>query len=96
MGQFSKSTEAAQPKQHDVLDNVVIRPDFYQHWFDALGQFAGMMRLQKGMNFVVNIEKEKGYISAEGELTLVVGVSDETLQMAFPAGTWDWKVVEAV
>lgn len=93
MAQISKyiAPVATHPKQQDVLENVVIRPDFYQHWFEALGQFASMLRLQNGMGHVIHIEKEMGFINAEGELTLITGVSDETLQMSFPAGTWEWK-----
>lgn len=93
MGQIKRCTvaDAAQPVQQDILEKVVIRPDFYQHWLDALGKFAGMMRLQKGMGYVVHIEKEKAFISTEGDLTIITGVSNETLQMAFPEGTWKWK-----
>ena len=94
MGQVRKNTftQAIKPQlQDNVLPNIEIRPDIHQHWFDALGEFAGMMRLQRDMKRVVHFDKEEGYINGSGELVVVAGVNNETLEMAFPVGTWEWK-----
>lgn len=78
-------------KSRNVLPDVVIRHDLQQYWFDALGQFAGSMRVQKGLHAIIKIEDEVGHVNEVGSLVVVAGVANETLQMEFPAGTWDWK-----
>lgn len=92
MGQISMFTIAAQQNCRSVLPDVVIRPDLEQHWLDILGQIAGIVRLQYGMKHVVSIENENGFITSSGELVVSVDLNREgILQMAFPAGTWEWK-----
>jgi hypothetical protein len=97
MGQISMFNIAPQQNCRTVLSDIVIRPDLEQHWFDVLGQFAGIMRLQNGMQHVVSIENEKGFITCSGELIVSVEMNSEgTLQIAFPAGTWEWKAGNTV
>ncbi len=75
----------------NVLSDVTIRNDLQQYWFDALSQFAGSMRVMKGLNTVIRIEKEIGYVNELGHLVVVAGVAGERLEMEFPSGTWNWK-----
>lgn len=92
MAQISSLKVTPQQNGGIFLSEVVIRPDLEQYWFDALGKFAGLMRLQLGMTYVVSIENEKGFVNSAGELVVTVDVNSEgILQMAFPAGTWEWR-----
>jgi len=91
MSQICRQTVLQKHKACNVLPQVAIRPDMEQHWFDALCQFANMMRMQNGINHVVSIENEEGFIDNAGVLVIKVNVSTETLQMSLPAGTWGWK-----
>lgn len=94
IGTHSVKVIPQQLADRNVLAEVKIRPDLELHWLDALGQFASMLRLQHGMKQFIEISAENGVINSAGELVVTAGVHNETLQIAFPAGTWNWKKTE--
>ena len=90
MNQICKQNDPPQGS-HIILEEVVIRHDIKQHWFEALGQFALLLRFQRGLNHVIQIKNDEGFVNSAGELVISAKVSSETLQMAVPAESWEWK-----
>ena len=56
-----------------------------------------MLRTQHGFSTRLHIKEEEGFVNSAGELVISANfsanLSIETLQMAIPPGTWEWKAL---
>lgn len=74
----------------DISDKVEVNPLVYQHWVDALSEFASSVRLRQGFSSVVNISEERWQLNNEGDLVITATIEMESMQMMVPRGLWEW------
>lgn len=81
---------ARQTKFDDLQSRVEINPLIYQHWVDALGEFASSVRIREGLQQVVTIDEESWDLNDAGDLVITASISQEVIQMIVPRGLWEW------
>lgn len=74
----------------DVSDKVEVNPLVYQHWVDALSEFASSVRLRQGLSSVVKIAEERWELNNDGDLVITATIEMESMQMIIPRGLWEW------
>jgi hypothetical protein len=74
----------------DISDRVEVNPLVYQHWVDALSEFASSVRLRQGFSSVVKITEEKWKLNDDGDLVITATIDMESMQMMVPRGLWEW------
>jgi hypothetical protein len=80
----------SQATHEDVYDQVEINPFVYQHWVDALGEFAASVRIRNGLQQVVSIDEESWHLNDAGDLVISASIDKEMIQMIVPRGLWEW------
>ena len=78
-----------QAKLEDVYGQVEVNPLIYQHWVDALGEFASSVRIREGLRFVA-IDEESWGLNDAGDLIITASIGEEMIQMIVPKGLWEW------
>jgi len=74
----------------DITDKVEVNPLVYQHWVDALSEFASSVRLRQGLSSVVEIAEERWHLNDDGDLVITATIDMESMQMIVPRGLWEW------
>ncbi|OGR28429.1 MAG: hypothetical protein A2X79_01255 [Desulfuromonadaceae bacterium GWB2_53_15] len=74
----------------DLSDKVEVNPLVYQHWVDALSEFASSVRLRNGFSSVVEIAEENWHLNDDGDLVITATIEMESMQMIVPRGLWEW------
>ncbi len=77
-------------EMEDISDKVEINPLVYQHWVDALSEFASSVRLRQGFSCVVKIAEERWELNSDGDLVITATIEMESMQMIIPRGLWEW------
>lgn len=75
---------------NDISDKVEVNPLVYQHWVDALSEFASSVRLRQGFSSIVEIAEEKWQLNDDGDLVITAIIEMESMQMIVPRGLWEW------
>lgn len=76
--------------RNDISDKVEVNPLVYQHWVDALSEFASSVRLRQGLSSIVKIADEKWQLNDDGDLVITAIIEMESMQMIVPRGLWEW------
>ncbi|MFA7061031.1 MAG: hypothetical protein WC156_09455 [Pedobacter sp.] len=76
--------------RNDISDKVEVNPLVYQHWVDALSEFASSVRLRQGFSSIVEIAEEKWELNDDGDLVITAIIEMESMQMIVPRGLWEW------
>jgi hypothetical protein len=76
--------------RNDISDKVEVNPLVYQHWVDALSEFASSVRLRQGFSSIVEIAEEKWQLNDDGDLVITAIIEMESMQMIVPRGLWEW------
>ena len=77
-------------ERNDISDKVEVNPLVYQHWVDALSEFASSVRLRQGLSSIVKIADEKWQLNDDGDLVITAIIEMESMQMIVPRGLWEW------
>ena len=77
-------------ERNDISDKVEVNSLVYQHWVDALSEFASSVRLRQGLSSIVKIADEKWQLNDDGDLVITAIIEMESMQMIVPRGLWEW------